>query len=194
MKRILDFLKTTVIGGLIFLGPVVVLVILIGKALKFAIAIVEPLDEWIPIHSVAGIALVNVFAIVAIVAVCFVAGLLAKTSLASRFVVEAETRILWKLPGYALIKGLSESFASDGNDVSLRPVIARMDDAAEIGFEIERASGVVVVYVPGAPNPWSGSILLMDEERVEPLDAKMVDVIGCLRALGRGSTQLLAAG
>ena len=42
----------------------------------------------------------------------------------------------------------------------MRPVLARFENSWQIAFEIERIpGGIITVYVPGAPDPWSGSSL-----------------------------------
>ena len=53
------FLKTTVIGGVVFLLPIIVVGMILGKAFGFMSRIAAPFAEWIPIDSVGGIALVN---------------------------------------------------------------------------------------------------------------------------------------
>ena len=54
-----NFFKTTIIGGLIFLIPIVVLSVILGKALKIMMVVAEPLDKLIPIESIGGVALVT---------------------------------------------------------------------------------------------------------------------------------------
>ena len=73
----------------------------------------------------------------------------------------------------------------------LIPVIARFDDNAQLAFEIERTSGGnVVLYLPGAPNPWSGSVIYMPTARVEHLNMKTHEAIKLIRVLGKGSARI----
>lgn len=191
--RLIGFVKTTVLGGAIFLVPMIVIVVVVGKALQISMKVAEPLARFIPIDSVAGFALANVIAGAGIVVVCFVAGLAARTSLASTFVREAETRFLWKIPGYGFIRGMADSFRGDNGGATMRPVLAKLDDAAQVAFEVERlGDGRVVVYMPGAPDPWSGAILVMTEDRIQSLPITMVSAVQNLRMLGRGTGQILA--
>jgi len=69
-------------------------------------------------------------------------------------------------------------------------VIVKFDDNAQIAFEIERTErGNVVVYLPGSPNPWSGSVGYFEEDRVERLEMSVPDAINNIRHLGRGSAK-----
>ncbi len=68
------------------------------------------------------------------------------------------------------------------------PVMARFDDNAQIGFEMERTQqGTVVVYLPGAPAPWSGAVMYVDPGRIEQLDLSVSEAVRIIRQLGRGS-------
>lgn len=71
-------LKTTILGGLLFLVPLAFLAIVLGSAFQVSMLLVDPIDAVTPIETVAGIAFINVMAIVLIVVVCFLAGLAAQ--------------------------------------------------------------------------------------------------------------------
>jgi len=111
----MNFLKTTVIGGLIFLVPMVVLGLVIGKAISVMLVIAEPMAGILPVDSVGGIAIVNVIALAIVVLVCFLAGLVARTGFAQKLADTAESTILQKIPGYTLIKGLATALSPDEN-------------------------------------------------------------------------------
>ena len=193
MKGMINFLKTTIVGGIIFLIPVVLIIMVLGKALALIKRFSEPMANFLPVDTFAGIAVANIIGIVALALICFIAGLVARTSLASSAVQKAEAKFLWHLPGYAFTKGITDSLNSGNGSLSLQPVSCRLDDCWQIGFEVERMDdGRVVVYLPGAPNPWSGSIMLVDADRVEVLGSTMVATIGCLRKLGHGGKKLFA--
>ncbi len=188
----MNFLKTTLIGGLVFLVPIIVVVAILGKAFGLMAAGAAPLAAWIPIDSIGGVALANLLAVVAIVVLCFAAGLVARSSAAVRAVQSLESGFLTSIPGYGFIKGMTEGLAGREGPEALRPVLAKFDDASQVAFEIERnPDGRVVVYVPGAPDPWSGAVFVMTADRVEPLEASMPAAVKNIRALGRGTTRLL---
>ena len=71
------------------------------------------------------------------------------------------------------------------------PVVARFDDNAQMAFELERAEGIVTVFLPGSPDPWGGTVVHMPEDRITVMDAKMQDVSKIMKSLGRGSSSIL---
>ena len=103
----MNFIKTTLIGGIVFLIPISICVLILGKAHKVMVRLAEPLADRVPIDTVLGVAKANLLAIIAIVLVCFLAGLLSRSRLVSRWVESLESGILYSIPGYTFIKGLA---------------------------------------------------------------------------------------
>ena len=191
MKRIYQFIKTTMLGGLIFLVPLIVVMVVLGKAYGLMMKVAKPLSGWIPLDAIGGVALANILAVLAILLCCLMAGIIAKGDTAKRILKSVESKLLVAIPGYTFVKGVTDSLdSSEEAAKAFVPVIAKFDDNAQIGFEIERAErGNVVVYLPGSPNPWSGSVVYLKEDRVERLDMIVPDVIKNIRHLGRGSAK-----
>ncbi len=192
MKGLFRFLKTTVVGGIVFLVPVVIIVAIFGKALQIMKKVAEPFSALVPIDAVRDIIIVDVIAVALIVLICLLAGFAARTATAAKLVHILESRILSHIPAYAFVKGMTASVAGAEDGQGMTPVLARLDDYSQVAFEIERLEGGhVVVYLPGAPNPWSGTVCVMTEDRIQPIDATMMSAVRNIRHLGKGSGELL---
>jgi uncharacterized membrane protein len=181
------FVKTTLVGGAVFLVPVTVLALLLAKVGDVLLRLAQPLAKRLPLNTVWGVAVADVVLILLAVLVCFLAGLLARVSFANRLVRKAEAGVLWRIPGYGFVKGLTESLDRSPAAKGMVPVLIRFDDAAQLAFEVDHLpDGRRVIYLPGAPDPRAGSVLLMDADRVEPVQMTFVRATAVLRALGRG--------
>jgi uncharacterized membrane protein len=192
MKGQIQVLKTTVIGGIVFLVPVIIIAAIIGKAFEIMKTVAHPLSALVPIDTVGKIAIVNLIAILLIVLVCFLSGHAARTKAAARFVRALESKFLSHIPVYGFVKGMTASIAGTERGEEMTPVLVRLDDYSQIAFEIERLEGGdVAVYLPGAPNPWSGAVCIMTEDRVQPIDASMAAAVRAISHLGKGSGELL---
>ena len=66
MKSLMSLLKSTALGGLLFLLPLVAVVILLTRAFQIMKVAVGPIAEKIPIEGTGGIAPANIFAALAI--------------------------------------------------------------------------------------------------------------------------------
>ena len=194
MDKRASFLKTTLIGGLIFLIPFVILVAVIGKALKVMILFAKPLAQMLPFEAVAGIAVINILAFLVMILLCFFAGLLARSATGRLAFKWLDLKLMAMVPGYAFVKGFTSSIEEDEEKKILIPVLIRLDDQAQVGFEVERLdNGLVAVYLPGSPDTWSGVVAYLTEDRVEVLNVDFATASKTLRTLGRGSHQLFKA-
>jgi uncharacterized membrane protein len=62
----------------------------------------------------------------------------------------------------------------------------------QLAFEIQHIEGgKIVVFSPGAPDPWSGSVGVVTEDRITPLDLTVKSAAGIMKRLGKGSTEAL---
>ncbi|MEE9175766.1 MAG: DUF502 domain-containing protein [Thermodesulfobacteriota bacterium] len=189
-----NFLKTAIIGGVAFVIPFIIVVVLLLKAMKIMMVIAAPLDSLIPIDTIGGVALANILALILVIIICFLAGLAAKSLYAKRIHESIDSKLRLFIPGYAFLKEMTGGLEEDSEDKHMIPVIAKLDDSAQIGFEVDRLeSGLVVVYLPGAPNPWSGSVVLMTEDRIEKLNLKFTAVTKVMKRIGIGSAEAMSS-
>lgn len=194
MKGPFQFIRTTIIGGLVFLVPVVLIALILGKALNLSRMVTQPIAARLPFENLAGIAIANLVGGFLVFVVCLLAGLAARTSLAHRFVRESETHFLWSLPGYSFIRGLTDSLSREDAHASMIPVLTKLEDGSRLAFEIERLEdGRVVVYLPDAPDIRTGEVKLLDANRVESLPITMIAAVQNIRGLGRGTRLFLEA-
>ncbi len=193
MRALGDFIRTTLLGGILFLLPIIVLIVVLGKAQNISGRIVAPVAERMPVPSVGGVGVAKILAIGAIALFCFFAGLFARTRLAKRSVGLLERGLLSHVPGYDFFKGISESLVGFETDHTHEVVLARIEEAWQIGFLMERVENDhYAVFVPGAPSIWSGSVYFMTEERFQRIKISRAEAMKCLRQLGEGTNKLLA--
>ena len=65
----LKFTKTTVLGGVVFLFPVVVLIAIIGKALSVIHTLATPLLVHVEVETIAGIAVIHILSVTILILV-----------------------------------------------------------------------------------------------------------------------------
>jgi uncharacterized membrane protein len=188
----IQFIATTIIGGLLFLVPVVFLVFVLTKAVGFMMIIAEPMADFIPIDSVGGVALANLIAIVAVIFVSFFAGLIARNALASGFIKSLESKFLMKIPGYSIVKGIKGGFDKDETN-HFKPVALALGSAERVGFEIQKLSdGRSMIFIPSVPNSFSGITQVLPAEQITYLDVPMTAIMELTERYGYGVDDLLA--
>jgi uncharacterized membrane protein len=192
MPRSLKPFTTTLIGGLVFLLPLLVVLYLLGQGVTLAVRAVQPVLPLLPFQNVGGIALAGVAALALVLILCFGAGLLARAAVGRAFSERFENQLQTLYPRYTVIKAMSQGLHGALGQHVLKPVLASFDDHQMIAFEMERLNdGRAVLYLPGAPDTWSGSVVLMAAERVLPLDIDVTELAKAQQALGSGTAALL---
>lgn len=185
-------LTTTLIGGVVFLLPLIVVLVVVGHALQIAVQAVTPVVQAVPQARAGGIAVVTVAAVLLLVAMCYGAGVLARAALGRRLSTGFEDRLTTVYPRYHVIKAMSQNLHGAIGQQVLRPALLTLGEQQQLGYDIERlADGRAVVFVPGSPDVWSGSVLLVDASCVEPLAVDPVAMARALQGMGRGLAALL---
>jgi uncharacterized membrane protein len=192
--RLLNFVKSTIVGGIFVLVPVVLLSIAIGEAVKLAYTTLHPLVEMLPLTSVSTVSLAFLLGIVAVVLCCFFAGLVARTAISQYFVGRIEGLILTFVPGYGLMKSMGQGWVGANAKDAHQPTLVRLDDAWQLGFVMDTLpDGRQVVFLPDTPTPWSGTLLIVNADRLEPVPLTTKQTIECLRRLGANARNLWEA-
>jgi uncharacterized membrane protein len=188
----IQFILTTVVGGLLFLVPVGFLGFVLFKVFGFMIIIAEPMADWVPVDTIGGIALANLLAVLAIVMLCFLAGLVARNAIATGVVKKLESAVLMKIPGYAIVKGIKGGFDKEESN-HFKPVALALGTAERIGFEIQKlADGRSIVFIPSVPNAFSGITQILPADQITYLDAPITLVMEFVEKYGVGVDELLA--
>lgn len=180
------------IGGFFFVVPIVLIFFILNKALIFFRELVAPITDLIPIDIVGGIAISRTIALVALLLVCFMAGLFTKTTKASQFMKWIEDKILSKIPGYILLKGMTESAAGLDSDKLKEVVLVNIEEVWQIGFLMDKIDEELsAVFIPGAPNAMSGDVVFVKKERLRILDLPEISVLRIYKRLGLDARAVL---
>jgi uncharacterized membrane protein len=194
MNALQRLIRDTLIGGVLFLIPLVFVVVVFGKAFQIMKVVATPLGKLISIESFAGFAVVEILTVFIMVLCCLLAGMLARSPWGKKLNEKIDVILLQMIPGYAWVKGMTGEIHDEDAEEVLKPVLVRFDDQFQLAFEVDRAAdGLVAVYLPGSPDPRSGAVSYVTGDRIQPVDAKFNAVVKVCKNLGRGSTAMLSS-
>lgn len=194
MKAILDFIRTTIVGGILFLIPLVLVLVLLQKAIEILEKLLAPIAHHLPGMTIVGVSFPQLVAVLILLVIGFVAGLIAKTGMGARLVDRIESVVLRKVPGFTLLKSMTHGKLGGSSDNPVKVALANIDDAWLIAFIMEeQRDGLLTVFVPSAPTPTAGSLYFLTEQQVKRIDVPVQAAVKCIMQLGIGSKQLLAA-
>lgn len=190
MKRIAEFTRTTLIGGLLIVLPIYVTLLLLAKTVSGLLALLSPITGQIP----ADVELRAVLAAVILVGVCFVAGLVVRTGLGLRAKNALERTLLEKIPGYSLVRGLTGRVTGSSEDATFAVALVELENALVPAFIVEELKdGSYTVFVPSVPTPAAGAIYILPRERVHRVDVPFTTGVSVISKWGTGAGALVEA-
>ena len=190
MKQFREFAVNALVGGLLIVVPVYLAVLLLLKAMQAVVGLVRPfamlLPEWLPAENVLSLLLVLI--------VCFLIGAAVRTPTGRAVRERIEKSLFERLPGYALLRSLTQRLAGESQENVWKPALAEIEDALVPAFIIEELEdGRFTVFVPSVPTPLAGAVYILSRERVHPLDIPFTQAIQSVSRWGSGSKDLVAA-
>jgi uncharacterized membrane protein len=187
---LVEFIKSTLIGGLLVILPIGLVVVLVMKIVGLLEGVIAPIANHLPEQ----LRFPTVIAAALLLAACLAAGLVARTR-AGRSAGSFFERVFLKhVPGYALVRTLVRSVASIEESDTFRPALVEIEESLVPAFVVEaHPDGRYTVFVPSAPTPGIGVIYIMAAERVHLLDISLLKTIKCISRWGAGSGELVLA-
>ena len=195
-KRVQNFLRTTLIGGVVALAPLTLIILLfrwvinlIGRSLTPLVNTILQDPDPNPYVKFA----IYLLTFSAILLFFFIIGLVVRTRL-SLFMDRFEDRYLLKIPGYKLAKETVQQFFGKNRSFFKEVVLVDIFNSGALmtGFITDDQGDIISVFVPTGPNPTSGNIYHLQKERVlrttASVDVGMKTIISC----GAGSAEVFA--
>ncbi len=193
MKQLMEFLKTTALGGLFVLLPILLLYLLLAEALGMIAALATPIVDLFPEGTFGKIEYPVILGLVLILGVSFGIGLGLRAKIARRSGRWIERTVLDRLPAYNALKSLTTGFAEAGKAGAFKAALLNSADGErEFVYVIEdHGEDHLTVLLPWAPTAFAGIVKIVDRKRVELLDANIGDVSKVLSQWGVGARGLL---
>ena len=191
MQRLKNFVKSTVIGGLLVVLPTGILLGVIAWIFKTIQGLIEPIASRIEDLSPL---LADILVIFLIIAACFVIGVFVRTRLGKFVYSLVESNLLSKAPGYSLVKETVFQFLGNKKSPFSSVALAQIfgNETMVSSFVTDtHPDGTCTVFVPTGPNPTSGNIYHLQAKYVHPVDVSVEDAMRSIISCGAGSSTLL---
>lgn len=190
MRNFTGFIVSRLITGVFVVAPIYLTVLILLKAAKSLLSIMQPIAALLP-ESVPAEELI---ALLMILFFCFLIGLGMKTPKGRATWERMETSLFERLPGYALFRSLTQQLSGKTEDKTWKPALAEIEEALVPAFIIEELdNGSFTVFVPSIPTPLAGAVYILTSDRVHLLDVPFTQAIRTISRWGSGSKDLFAA-
>jgi uncharacterized membrane protein len=193
MKSFLQFSTKALVGGFLVAVPVYLAILLVLKAMKSLASLVRPLTILSPPALTTAVAQ-YVLAFFVVLSFCYVLGVALLTRPGRAVGEWVQRTVLVKIPGYTVVRSLTQQLAGQGRENVWRPALAEIEEGLVPAFIIEEIrDGRYTVFVPSVPSPFMGSIYILRQERVHPVNASFIQTFQVLSRWGEGAKDLMAA-
>jgi uncharacterized membrane protein len=187
MKNSLLFVAKTVLSGFLIVVPIYLAALLLFKAMGQVAKVVHPftflVPDWVPAEGALSLLLVLVG--------CFLVGLAVLTRVGRAIRERIERTLLERIPGYAVIRGLTHQLAGESREKAWKPALAEIEEALVPAFIIEEfEDGRYTVFVPSIPTPFAGAVYILERKRVHPLDVPFAQALQVVSRWGSGAERL----
>ena len=190
MKKAFSFLAKTILSGFLIIIPLYLAVLLLLKAMatvgKLVVPFTKLLPEWVPADQLLSLLLVLL--------VCFLIGGAVKTPAGRKTRQKIESKFFERIPGYAVVRSLTQQLAGSNRDNIWKPVLAEIEEALVPAFIIEEfEDGRFTVFVPSIPTPLAGAVYILESNRVHPMDVQFTDALRVISRWGSGAKDIVLA-
>ncbi|HVN46170.1 MAG TPA: hypothetical protein VMT66_13155 [Steroidobacteraceae bacterium] len=190
MKSSLRFATKALLSGFLTVVPIYLAVLLLLKAMQSVAKLVHPvtllIPDWFPAEGILSLLLVLV--------ICFLVGVAILTRTGRVMRQRIETSFLERIPGYGVIRSLTQQLAGESRDNAWKPALAEIEDALVPAFIIEEfEDGRYTVFVPSIPTPLAGAIYILEAKRVHLVDVPFTQALQVVSKWGSGAKALDAA-
>jgi uncharacterized membrane protein len=194
MPAFKEFLKTTIIGGVLFLAPVILFALILRHAMGFAGKFAKPIAAQFPQHQIAGVAVATIVAALVLLVLSFCAGLAARTRAGKSATHWLEETLLGNLPQYRMVKSLAEGLTQVEGVQGMHPALVSIEGGWQLGYQLEELKeGWVAVFLPQSPTPMSGNVMYLPATRVRLLEIPIPEAMMLVKRMGVGSAATLSS-
>lgn len=199
MSKLGEFVKTSLIGGIVVVLPVAILAFVFKWIFSLVTDLIQPLTNLIikiAVRSRIQEMLADVTALSVIIIACFIVGVFVRTKVGTYIYHNIENRILKAAPGYSLVKETVMQFLGSRkapfSKVALVQLFAN-ESLVSAFITDEHDDGSYTVFVPTAPNPTSGYVVHVQGKYVFPVKVPVEEAMRSIISCGAGSTGLIRA-
>lgn len=196
MLRLKNFFKTTLLGGVTVLLPVVLTYFFLRWVFNFVRDMVDPLSKVVVENHLPRqyIWAAHLIVLTLVVCLCFFVGLIVKTRFGGFIYHIFEKKILKIAPGYTIFRETIKQFLGQERTPFSRVALVRIfnNDTLTTAFITdEHPDGYYSVYVPSGLNPTTGLIYHLRKENVFLVEASVEETMRSIISCGAGSRRLI---
>ena len=182
-------LKDRFLKGLMVVLPLFLIVIALIGIYNMIYDLTSPMADLIPQGALWGISFPRLIVFIVLILVVYSMGILFSRLGYDEKIAKTIGLIF---PGYLMMRGMLSETMSGEDEFTPKPCLAFTDDGWAFSFIVEELEDdFYIVFVPNAPNPSSGMLVIKSMKFMRLIDISMTDQVKLLSVLGKGGKEIL---
>jgi uncharacterized membrane protein len=190
----MNFIKTTLLGGLFILLPLMLLWLGLQEISGLLVAMATPIADLFPKGPFEDLTTPGLVAALLIIAVSFILGLAARSYLLIRIGRQVESSILEKLPMYRMLKVMSGALLDSDTSEVVPALVKDGSGGGDPCYVIEKhKDGRATILLPWSPASFAGSIKVVQQSALETVPCSLDEFSRSISQVGVGVEDCLKA-
>jgi len=191
----MKFIKTTLLGGLFILLPLMLLWIGLKEIGGLLVEMATPIADLFPKRVFDDLTAPGVIALFLIIGTSFILGLAARSTWLNSVGRSFEHSVLNKVPMYRMLKVISSSLIGSESGTVIPALISNGSGGGDPCYVIEmHKDGRATVLLPWSPASFAGSIKVVQQSDLEFLSCSLDEFSRSLSQLGVGVEECMLQG
>ena len=188
-----NFLKNSLVRGLVILIPLVILFVTFRELLEIMVGLATPIADLFPEDTFEHDSETEIIAILLIIGAAVFLGTLAAIKPARIAGSWFEEKMLDAIPMYRMLKSLMSAMLNIEEEQSFKPAFFRAsEESREPVYVVEDpGNGWAVVMCPWSPTPFAGSVKVVQSNRLEILPVTLDEFSLALTHFGLGMSDVI---
>ncbi|MEJ2006188.1 MAG: hypothetical protein P8X57_14765, partial [Cyclobacteriaceae bacterium] len=186
MRIISNTSRHILAGGVLFMIPVTILIILVGKILELLRPLSERIEPIFGSHAVLGITSVTIIGIVLMILFCYLAGILLQKGIINFWGPKMELTLFRLFPSLQIMKFMMLP-EEDLNDLAWRPILHQENNEYRIAFITDESQpDYYAIFIPDAPRMDAGEIRYIPKEGLKLKEISRKEAFSAIYNYGQG--------
>ena len=178
--------RTLIVGGLLFLLPLVIIIVLLIKAVHIFRPVVHSIVNLLGIETLFGKATIGVASIVFLVLLCFISGALIHAGLLKKWNSTFEETLYLLFPPLQRLKFRFFSEDEDSEN-TWKSILWKRGDCFHIAFITHKSEdGYLSILLPSAPEIINGEVIIIHESKCHYKIIPRKEAMKVLMKFGKG--------
>ena len=188
IKRILEFLGSTAMSGLLIIVPLLIMYLIVTELLDVIEGLATTVTSVLPENFLGPLDEHLVVAFLMIFSVSFLVGLTLRSEFMKNIGSRLEQMTVGRLAIWVVVKRLSRGLLGEVEGNAFKTGLLTVSPGSQqlVYIVEDYGNGLLTVFVPVSPMAVSGAILLVDEHKVQKLPRSIADVTAVVGQMGVG--------